>query len=158
MFDRILAPLDGSPLAESVFPYLLKICRGSTESQVILFSVCEPPKISSDYVEKAPGAWEQHVKSLTDFSNAQCSLYIKDAEKKLKGMGLKNLKIETRLGDPATEIVDYATKNPVDLIVMASHGRSGPSRWAFGSVADRVFRSTCVPVLMVRGPGCVIGV
>jgi nucleotide-binding universal stress UspA family protein len=158
MFKRILAPLDGSPLAESVFPYLVKICESSAETQVILFSVCEPPRISSDYVENAPGDWEQHVKSLTDYSNAQCSLYVKDAEKKLKDMGLKNLKIETRLGDPANEIVDYASKNNIDVIVMASHGRSGPSRWAFGSVADKVFRSTCVPVLMVRGPGCTIGV
>ncbi len=149
MFDRILAPLDGSPLAESVFPYLLKICEGSAKSQVILFTVCEPPRISSDYVEKAPGDWEQHVKDLTDFSNAQCSLYVKDAEKKLKDIGLKNVKIATRLGDPASEIIDYAAQNNIDLIVMASHGRSGPSRWAFGSVADKVIQNARCPILVI---------
>jgi nucleotide-binding universal stress UspA family protein len=37
---------------------------------------------------------------------------------------------------------------------MASHGRSGPSRWAHGSVAEKVFRSNCAPVLMVKAPGC----
>jgi nucleotide-binding universal stress UspA family protein len=157
MFNKILAPLDGSPLAESVFPYLLKICKDSSACQVILFTVCEPPRISSDYVEDMPRTWEQHVQDITNYSQAQCSMYVKDAEKKLKEMGLKNLKIEARLGDPAKEIIDYASKNNIDLIVMASHGRSGPSRWAYGSVADKVFRSTFVPVLMVRGPASVIG-
>lgn len=63
------------------------------------------------------------------------------------------MKTDSRLGDPAGEIVDYASKNGVDLIVMASHGRTGVARWALGSVAERVFRATCVPVLMVRAPG-----
>ena len=49
-------------------------------------------------------------------------------------------------------------KNKVDLIVMASHGRSGANRWAYGSVADKVLRSTCVPVLLVKAPGRVAGI
>ncbi len=54
----------------------------------------------------------------------------------------------------AEAIVDYADKAKADLIVMSSHGRSGISRWASGSVADKVFRAACVPVLMIRAPGC----
>jgi len=46
----------------------------------------------------------------------------------------------------------------VDLIVIATHGRSGVSRWVWGSVADRILRSACVPVLMVRAPGCFPGI
>ena len=158
MFDKILVPLDGSQMAECVFPYLLKISKDCSANQVILFSVCEPPKISSDYAASMPRTWEQHVKDFTNYSQTQCSLYVKDAEKQLNSLGVSNLKVETRLGDAAKEIVDYASQNNIDLIIMASHGRSGPSRWAYGSVADKVFRSTCVPVLMIRGPGCVIGV
>ena len=158
MFDKILVPLDGSPLAECVFPYLVKITQDCSAKEVILFNVCEPPNISSDYVATMPKTWEQHVKEFSKYAQTQCSLYVKDAEKKLNGLGISNLKIETRLGDAAKEIINYASENDVDLIVMASHGRSGPSRWAFGSVADKVFRSTCVPVLMVRGPGCVSGI
>lgn len=77
-----------------------------------------------------------------------------------KGMQSKGVKVSVvvLLGNPAEEIVRYAEENAVDLIVMASHGRSGPSRWAFGSVADKVFRGSCVPVLMIRAPGCVAGV
>ena len=55
-------------------------------------------------------------------------------------------------------IAEYATKNEIDLIVIATHGRSGVSRWVWGSVADRILRSACVPVMMVRAPGCVPGV
>ncbi|MFH0769542.1 MAG: universal stress protein [Chloroflexota bacterium] len=154
MFNKILVPLDGSQLAECVFPYLVKIAQDCSVKEVILFSVCESPFITSDYPSNMPETWEGHVKELTKYSQAQCSLYIKDAEKKLDGLGVSNLKIETRLGDAAKEIVDYASQNGIDLIIIASHGRSGPSRWAYGSVADKVFRSTCVPILMVRGPGC----
>ncbi|MFC2056822.1 universal stress protein [Chloroflexota bacterium] len=158
MFDKILVPLDGSQLAECVFPYLVKITSGCSVKEVILFSVCEPPVIGSDYPASMPTTWEQHVNELTDYSKIQCSLYVKDAEKQLNSLGVGNLKIETRLGDAAKEIADYASQNDVDLIIMASHGRSGPSRWAYGSVADKVFRSTCVPILMVKGPGCVSGI
>jgi len=48
----------------------------------------------------------------------------------------------------------YANKNGFELIIIATHGRSGLTRWVLGSVADRVLRSACVPVLMIRAPGC----
>ena len=44
------------------------------------------------------------------------------------------------------------------FVIIASHGRSGVSRWMWGSVADRILRAACVPVLMVRAPGCGPGV
>ena len=52
----------------------------------------------------------------------------------------------------------FATENNVDLVIIATHGRSGVSRFVWGSVADRLLRSVCVPVLMVRAPGCVPGI
>jgi nucleotide-binding universal stress UspA family protein len=61
-------------------------------------------------------------------------------------------------GKVADTLAHWAEKNGVNLIVIASHGRSGISRWVMGSVADRVLRSACVPVLMVRAPGCVPGI
>ena len=57
-------------------------------------------------------------------------------------------------GNPVSALTDYATSNAVDLIVIASHGRSGISRWVMGSVAERLMRTSCVPVMMVRAPGC----
>ncbi|PSP63029.1 stress response protein [Halobacteriales archaeon QH_7_66_37] len=53
-------------------------------------------------------------------------------------------------GSPAREIVSYAEDNDVDVIVMGTHGRSGVDRLLLGSVAERVVRSSSVPVLTIR--------
>jgi nucleotide-binding universal stress UspA family protein len=50
--------------------------------------------------------------------------------------------------------LEYAAKNHVDLIIMTSHGRSGISRWLFGSVAERVSQHSTIPVLIVAPAGC----
>jgi nucleotide-binding universal stress UspA family protein len=62
------------------------------------------------------------------------------------------VEIETivEVGGDAAAIIDYAHEHPVDLIVMATHGRSGLSRWVYGSVADKVLRGAEVPGLLVR--------
>jgi nucleotide-binding universal stress UspA family protein len=71
-----------------------------------------------------------------------------------KGLEAKGIKTETLvlLGNPAEEITLNAKHYGADLIIMASHGRSGISRWTHGSVADKVFRASSAPVLMVRAP------
>jgi nucleotide-binding universal stress UspA family protein len=73
---------------------------------------------------------------------------------------LENVIVQTAVvvGKPADRLADYARENNVDLIVMSTHGRSGISRWVWGSTADRVLRSSCVPVMMIRAPGCVPGI
>ncbi|MBI2857859.1 MAG: universal stress protein, partial [Chloroflexi bacterium] len=68
------------------------------------------------------------------------------------------VKTEVIKGKVAETIAKYATEHGADLIIIATHGRSGVSRWVWGSVADRILRSACVPVLMVRAPGCVPGI
>lgn len=157
MYQKMLVPLDGSKLAECVLPHVEKLAKGCNVKEVILFRICEPLSIPSDYPASLPASWEEHVDQMTTYAQQQCSLYLGDVEKQLKDLGL-NVRTESCLGKAADEIVDYASKNEVDLIVMASHGRSGVSRWTHGNVADRVFRSTCVPILMVKAPGCVPGI
>ena len=56
------------------------------------------------------------------------------------------------VGSAADEIIKASEELNVDLIAMSTHGRSGISRWAFGSVTDRVLRGGSKPVLMVRAP------
>ncbi len=60
-------------------------------------------------------------------------------------------------GRPVDEILSYASKNQVDLIIMSTHGRAGISRWVFGSVVERVLRHSAVPVLIVPPPGRLSG-
>jgi len=64
------------------------------------------------------------------------------------------VRTEVLIGKPAEQIARYSEKEAVDTIVMSSHGRSGPSRLVWGSVTDQVLRSVCVPVVIVRAPGC----
>ncbi len=157
MFDRILVPLDGSKLAECTLPYVEALAKDRGAREIILFRVCESPEIPADYPASMPESWEQHVEQIVKGAQQQCSLYLGDVEKRMKNLGVK-IRIESRLGKAADEIVKFADKNQVDLMVIASHGRSGVSKWAFGSVAEKVFHHTCVPVLMIRAPGCVPGV
>ncbi len=86
----------------------------------------------------------------------QAERYLNRIARRLEKKGIK-VRAEVLLGNPAEEIAHYAEDDGCDIIVMASHGRSGPSRWAYGSVADKVFRASPVPVLMVKAPGAVSG-
>jgi len=156
MYEKILVPLDGSELAESVLPHVETIARGCSVVEIVLLRVCEAPSILADYPEGSNRNWEKHVERMTTNAQQQCNVYLGDVEKQLRDQGF-NVRTESCLGKPAEEIVNYATKNKVDLIIMASHGRSGVSRWAYGSEADKVLRSSCVPVLLVKVPGCVTG-
>ncbi len=54
------------------------------------------------------------------------------------------------MGPAADRIIDYAKENAIDLIAMSTHGRSGISRWVFGSVTDKVLHAGDIPVLVVR--------
>ena len=69
---------------------------------------------------------------------------------KLGEMGYKTVRIEVKLGDPSTEIVDFAEETAADLIVLPSHGRKGISRFLLGSVAERVVRLSPCPVLVIK--------
>lgn len=71
-------------------------------------------------------------------------------EQKLGEMGYQGVQIEVKIGDPSTEIVDYAQEIEADLIVMPSHGRKGVSRFLLGSVAERVVRLSHCPVLILK--------
>ena len=86
---------------------------------------------------------------------SQADKYLDRIQRRLIKKGI-NAKTEVLCSNNVAEaIVDYAEHCQADLIMMASHGRGGVSRWASGSVADKVFRATCVPLLLVRAPGCV---
>jgi nucleotide-binding universal stress UspA family protein len=75
--------------------------------------------------------------------------YLEGVAKSLREQGLV-VNIAVTQGQPADEIVDFAEKNGVDLVIMATHGRSGVGRWVFGSVSDRVMREAKAPLLLVR--------
>jgi len=151
MYQKIMVPLDGSEMAECVLPHVEAITKGCSVKNVTFVRVVEPFRatmggevaFSEEYIRK----WEADSKKVA-------KNYLDNMVAKV-GYPAKG---EMLFGRPADILADYAKKNNPDLIIIATHGRSGVSRWVWGSVADRILRSACVPVLMVRAPGCVPGI
>lgn len=154
MYKKILVPLDGSNLAECVLPHVESLAGGCGVEEVIFLRVTEPfhlPSAGDVYLD--PGT----INRIDADDKAAAESYLGQLVKRTRYDGV-SIKTEVITGKPAESIADYTMKNSIDLIAIATHGRSGISRWAWGSVADRILRSACVAVLMVRAPGCVPGI
>jgi nucleotide-binding universal stress UspA family protein len=142
MFQRMLVLLDGSELAEVVFPYAKELA-GRLALDVILLHVFGPA--GKDF---AP----MH-RAYIDRSAATIKRQAQEVRKKLgKEAAGKPVKVqgEVIMGYHADEILTYVDEHTVDLILMATHGRSGIKRWVMGSVADKILRASKVPVWLVR--------
>ncbi len=156
MYQKMLVPLDGSDLAESVLPHVESIAGGCNVSEVVLVRVFEPVQIPQSAIIE-PYIKENDLKNIEDSHQAQALEYLDSIVDRLQ---ISNTNITHKIlkGPVAESLAQYAEENEVDLIVISTHGRSGISRWVMGSVADKVLRSSCVPILMVRAPGCVPGI
>ena len=144
MFNRILIPLDGSPLAEQVLPYA-KILSRATETSIVLLGVIEfaPAKLMT------PGEEELSLPELVEIQRKQIKMYLQELATALGQKGL-SANHEILEGHPAYCILDRAAQEPGTLIAMSTHGRSGMGRWALGSVTDKVLHATANPLLIVR--------
>ena len=130
MWERILVPLDGSSLAELALAYAEELAI-AFNSEVVLLYVSEPRE--SQY---------RHMQQLyLDGVSKQVREHIKE-HAEVRAIVLP--------GEPAEQIIDYAEKNNVSVIIMASHGRSGIMPWATGGVANKVLHTTRVPVLLIK--------
>jgi nucleotide-binding universal stress UspA family protein len=148
MYKKILVPLDGSALAECVLPHVKAIAAGCGVRQLVLLRVVEP------IPAETPPALDFEALQKAGVKTAE--YYLAETKAKLTKEGLK-VEAKVLTGRPAETITDFAKRNKVDLIALATHGRSGISRWVFGSVADRLVRSSSVPILLIRPKGCESG-
>ncbi|MDO8673768.1 MAG: universal stress protein [Dehalococcoidia bacterium] len=150
IYRKVMVPLDGSELAECVLSHVKALAAVSHPGGIIFVRVVEPLSLST----------------VTGF-DVSADLFMRiekeeraDAEKYLQGIVKRfdadsiSTRAELLFGFAAEALANYARKNAVDLIVIATHGRSGISRWVWGSVADRLLRSACAPIMIVRAPGC----
>lgn len=164
MYRRIVVPLDGSKLAECVLPHLGDMTRGSGTEEVILVRVTEhvtryTPLAGPDFtpvsqLARRPSVAPRRISEIPvrpSKKQIQAQRYLDKIAKRLeKKRGKIKILTEVPRGNTAEEIASVVKRTGADLILMASHGRSGISRWAYGSVADKVFRASSVPVLMVK--------
>jgi len=157
MYQKIMVPLDGSPLAECVLPHVEAFIQGCQVHAVILVRVVEAASLR---FLGAPTATHQvdyekvleYTKRIEDERKSSAAEYLHVVAAQLKP-GRVKIHMEVLVGEIADCLVDFAETRNVDLILIATHGRSGVSRWVRGSVADRILRAAKAPVLMVRAPG-----
>ena len=158
MYQKIMVPLDGSELAECVMPHVEAITTGCKITNVVFVRVVNPVKLPASVPARGEfGFSEKERRKLEEQRKQAADTYLKKIVEntRLEGARLSHEILEGKVADT---LAHWAEKNGVDLIIIASHGRSGVSRWVMGSVADRVLRSACVPVLMIRAPGCEPGI
>jgi len=142
MYKKVVVPLDGSPLAEVALPYAEEVA-GRTDSEIILMTV-----MASDDNEEYRSSYE-YLSKIEDITKRQVDKYHNE-----QGHNGINVGSATRIGNAAEGILDYVDNGGLNLIIMATHGHSGISRWAVGSVADKVVRGTSrQPLLLIRAKG-----
>lgn len=162
MYRKIMVPLDGSELAECVLPHAEAIAKGCGVKEVVFVRASEPVYLPIGAITDGANVFteadaEKTRKQLDASNKSAAKDYLDQVASRVKLDGVE-VQTEVLSGNVAQSLADYATNNDFDLIVIATHGRSGVSRWVWGSVADRLIRSACVPVLMVRAPGCLPGI
>jgi nucleotide-binding universal stress UspA family protein len=142
VYKRVLVPLDGSPVAEAIVPFILQIA-GPLDMTVRLLGVVEP--IQATMVENAGTILAQDLAARVRYAED----YLAPIAAELRGRGV-DADWEVRHGSPATTILTAAKSWGADLIAMSTHGRSGLGRLLFGSVAEHVLRHAGVPVFLMR--------
>jgi nucleotide-binding universal stress UspA family protein len=135
---RFLVPVDGSDLAEHALPHVEQLAR-SAGAEVTLLYVEAPPEIGVDHGPSATVQAQKRKGALT---------YLGTLLPGLAEAGLP-VKHQIRTGYPAEEVVREVEHGNMDLVIMSSHGRTGIARATLGSVADRVLRTSPVPVMLV---------
>jgi len=139
-FERVLVPLDGSPLAERSLPYLLAI-TSALGPRVTLLHVLEPPHSLAlargiDAVE-----WEM--------LRAERQAYLAGIAARLKQHGVES-DMELAQGIPAEQIARFAKRHAVDLIVLTSHGEGGGAAgWTLGATAQKIIGTAATSLFIV---------
>jgi nucleotide-binding universal stress UspA family protein len=152
MTRRILVPLDGSATAETVLPQAIAMARAGGD-ELLLLRLVTPNEASQSPFWKATmpaylrSEWEEAALGRADVE-------LRAVAERVRAAGLRATS-EVRGADDAAEgIIARADEDgTIGLVAMATHGRSGPGRWVFGSVAAKVLQAVATPLLLVRVRG-----
>jgi nucleotide-binding universal stress UspA family protein len=137
MFKKILVPLDGSELAESIIPYVEDLAS-THKARIVLLRVA--------LAHTLPG--QDEIKAEVE-AVREAEDYLKEVEGGLKKKGF-TVESHVRYGKDAEEIVDFCKEPDIDAVAMFTHGRTGVGRWLLGSVAEKVVRHCPLPVVLFR--------
>lgn len=137
MYDQILFPTDGSETARAAFDYALDVAAAH-DATIRVINVADTTQTSATRISG----------DVVDVLEREGTDIVDDAARRA---GDRDVSVLTDVyqGQPAETIVEYADTYDVDLILMATHGRSGLRRYLLGSVTEKVVRTATTPVLTV---------
>jgi len=137
--EKILVPLDGSDLAEAALETAIDILNERPATTLLLVRAAEAlrPPADDPMAEK-----ERAIRAAESYLNGVAA--------GLRECGITRVRTAVWYGPAAPTIVEAASAEKVDLIIMTSHGRGGIGRLIFGSVAESVLHGTRAPILLVR--------
>ena len=140
MYKKILVPTDGSEFAKKAQLHALFLAKVSG-AEIIALSVSENHFISGI-------STSEEVEQLNQILNDRCKRDLKEFE----DMNEEDIKLTSVIkeGSPAKTILEVASQEDVDLIVVGSSGKSGFDRFILGSVSDKVVNAAKCPVLVVH--------
>jgi len=145
MYSKILVPLDGSTLAEQALTHALDVAQKfGSEIHLVQIIVQYSGAIvpyELDY---------QMTETFREAAIREAHEYLRRVERQFATKGVKPIVTKVIEGMVAEGILEYASHQGIEMIVMATHGRSGVNRWVFGSVAEKVLRASECPVFLVR--------
>ena len=156
--NTILVPLDGSELAQAALPYA-QLLASTFSARIYLLRVLSSADQEDLFISpssalykrtNASGMNRERTHRIWTMLREQAEADIQAQAALLREAGFEVL-VDVRVGPPAETIVKITDREPVNMIVMATHGYSGMRRWALGSVTDKVVRATTTPVFVVRG-------
>lgn len=145
---NILVALDGSELAEAVIPLALAMADGS-EGEVILFGVNEAAQFHGSIKSPSSPGWAEYYEKVVTDAHRRLVEYLETLSRKYHSSKTP-VRCEVAIGRPAEAILSFSESHDIDAIVMSTHGNSGFSPWAFGSVANKVIWGTSKPILFLR--------
>ncbi|MCX9012519.1 MAG: universal stress protein [Candidatus Methanoperedens sp.] len=144
LFRKILIATDGSDYTKSAIEYAVELAK-NTEAKLYAIYVIDTAAFASIPMD---AAWESMYELLKQEGD-EATAYVAD-KAQAEGLEVERYTVE---GHPAEEIRKFAEENSVDLIAMGTLGKSGLDRFLLGSVAEKVVRTSKIPVLVVRGKG-----
>ena len=142
VIERILTPLDFSDASIYALGYAKTIAE-KFNAKLYIYHCITDISAYTGYVPSFPA--DEVIKGLRE--NA-----IKEMEHIINRYSLKNVETAIEKGNVAKNIVNFAEKNKIDLIVIGAHGKSGFERFTFGSTTEKVMRMSTIPVLEVKMP------
>jgi len=139
----VVAPLDGSPLAEQALPHVVELAKKMQLQVVLIRAYALPPAVSAE-------EYGYYSAEMLDHLESEARDYLAEKVNEVKRKGIENVSSVVNVGYSAEEIITLGRQTPDNFIAMSTHGRSGIQRWVLGSVTDRVVRHSGDPVLIVR--------